>query len=164
MPAQAVWHFIQWLHYLALSVWIGSITFLSAVAAPSVHRSMASRALAGEIVRAMLKRMNTIELTCGLLLIVTTFSALRFVTENRAWLAAIVAVILLMALLTSFYAFQTAPKMEAIKDRTPALQELSANQEDKAEFDRLHKLYVRLMGLNLLLGLCALYGSVVVLK
>ncbi len=163
MPASGVWNFLIWLHYLALSLWIGGIGFLAGIAAPLVHRSMASRSVAGEIVRAMLKRLNTVELTCCMLLLVTSFSAFRFVAGHRL-LGGLITLILIMGILTSFYAFHVAPQMQAIKDRNLTFEALPAGNPDKAEFDRLHKFYVRLMSLNLMLGLVVLYGSVILLK
>ena len=72
MSAQLVWQFLQWIHYLALSLWVGGIVFLSAIAAPSAHQSMASKAVAGEIVGKMLRRFNNIELSCCFILVVTS--------------------------------------------------------------------------------------------
>src|SRR5437016_4332836 len=114
MPASCVWNFILWIHYLALSLWIGGITFLSAIAAPSAHRSMASRAIAGEIVGSMLKRFNWVEMVCCLILITTCASAFRFVAEHKQRLWILIAILVLMGLSTYFYAFSVTPQMDAI--------------------------------------------------
>ena len=163
MPATGVWNFILWLHYLALSLWMGGITFLSAIAAPSTHGSVASRAIAGEIVGRMLKRFNTMELTCALLLLVTSISSFRFVMRKESLWILIVA-ILVMGVFTSFYTFHLTPQMDSIKEKNPTLSTLSKDHPAKVEFDKLHHLYVRLMSLNLVIGIAALYGSVVILK
>ena len=109
MSATAVFSFIQWLHYLALSLWIGGITFVSAVAAPAAHRSMASKAIAGQIVGDMLKRLNAVEMICAGLLLVTSFSSMRFIQYHRHLLWVMVFFIILMAMMTSFYAFSVTP-------------------------------------------------------
>ncbi len=164
MSTNGILHFIQWVHYLALSLWVGGITFFSAVAAPSIHGSMASRALAGQIVGKMLKRLNLIELTCCVLLLATSFLSLRFVRERNHWLWYLILAICLMGTLTAFYSFHLAPRLEAIKTGVPTFDSLSPNHPSKIEFHRLHQLYVRLMSLNLVVGLLVLYGSVVLLK
>lgn len=159
-----LWNFIQWLHYLALSLWIGGIVFLSAGVAPSVHSSVASRAVAGQIVGKALKRLNMIELGACAFLIVTCFLAFRFVQNKQGWIWILILLVLLMGAITSFYSFQLAPKMEAIKQSVPTLDTLSAEHPSKVEFNHMHQLYVRLMVVNLILGLVVLYGSVVVFK
>jgi hypothetical protein len=155
---------VQWLHYLALSLWIGGITFLSAAAAPAAHSSMASRAVAGQIVAKILRRLNAIELVCCTLLLVTSLSSFRFVRERQSWLWYLILVILLMGILTCYYRFYLTPRLESIKEEVPTLETLSPEHPSKVEFNKLHRLYVKLMSLNLVLGLMALYGSVVILK
>ena len=164
MSASGIWYFIQWLHYLALSLWVGGITFLCAVAAPSVHHSMVSRAVAGQVVAKMLKRLNVIEIACCFLLIVTSVLSFRFIHQKQNGLWYLIVFILSMGLLTAFYSFYLTPKLEAIKEKVPTLDSLSADHPSKVEFNRLHQLYVKLMSLNLVIGLFVLYGSVVVLR
>ena len=98
-----------------------------------------------------------------MLLLVTSFSSFRFITDRRL-LTVVITLVLLMGILSSFYAFQLAPKMQGIKERTAAFETLPADNPDKMVFNRLHKLYVRLMSLNLVLGLVVLYVSVILLK
>ena len=164
ISAESILDFIRWLHYLALSLWIGGIVFLSFIAAPAAHRSMASRTLAGQIVSGMLKRLNVVELVCCSVLLGTGFSSLRFMMDNSKEIFGLIAVIILMGSATLFYTFRLTPQLESIKERVPTLDSLSPENPDKKEFSRLHKLYVRLMSMNLLLGLTALYVSVGVLR
>ena len=164
MQPSTVWHLIQWLHYLGLSLWIGGIVFFSAIAAPSAHRSMASKAIAGEIVGKMLARFNSVEITCTLLLLVTSVSSFRFIQERKEWLGLMIAVIFLMGAVVLFYAYPLTARLETLKEKIPTLEVLSASNSAKKEFDRLHHLYVRLMSLSLVLGLAVLYGSVILLK
>jgi uncharacterized membrane protein len=163
MPADGVWNFLLWLHYLGLALWIGGIIMITAVAIPAAHRSMASKAVAAEIVRGTLKKLNMVEMTCCLLLLVTTVSSFRFV-QQRHLLYELIFGIVLMGLITIVYAFQLTPQLERLRESTPTLDSLSENHETKKEFLRIHKLYVRLMSVNLVLGLAVLYGSVVILK
>ncbi len=164
MSANGIWYFIQWLHYLALSLWVGGITFLSAVAAPSAHRSMASRTIAGQIVGKMLRRLNIIEIICCILLLATSFLSFRFVRDRQHWIWYLMLAVLLMGTLTAFYSFYLTPRLDAVKTSVPTFDSLSQDHPSKIEFHRLHKLYVKLMSLNLVLGLLVLYGSVIILK
>lgn len=54
--------------------------------------------------------------------------------------------------------------MRALKEKVPTLDALSTGNPIKLEFDHLHKVYVKLMSFNMVLGLAVLYGSVVVFR
>ncbi len=149
---------------MALALWIGGITLLCVAVAPAVHHSMASKPVAGEIVGKILDRLNRIEIGCWLTLLATGFSSFHFVSSKVSELSMLVLVIFTMGLLTLFYAFHLPSRMAALREKTPTLDTLSANHAAKIEFNRLHRIYVRLMSLNLVLGLGVLYGSVVILK
>lgn len=161
MSASGVWNFLQTLHYLSISLWVGGIVFLSAVAAPSIHGSVISRALAGQVVRRMLERFNMIEFGACFFLIATSLSALRYVSFKRGCVGLALAAIL-MGLVTSYYALSLGPRMERLKASAPVFETLPETDPARVEFKALHHLYVRLMGLNLVLGLGLLYGSVVI--
>ena len=164
MPVSGAWHFILWTHYIALALWIGGITFVSAVAAPATHRSMASKAVAGEIVSRILKRLNGVEFGSCVVLLFTSLASFHFVVGQERLLWNLILAIGFMGLLTSFYTFYLTPRMDSLKEKIPTLDTLSAHHGAKMEFDRLHAIYVKLMSLNLVLGLIVLYGSVVILK
>ena len=160
----SVWWFIQWIHYLALTIWIGGIVVFSAVVAPVIHRSMVSKALAGEIAGSILKRLNLVEVFCFLLLIATSFSASVFISGDLKALWYLIFSVMMMGILTAYYAFHLTPRMKSLREKIPALDELLESNPAKVEFDRLHRIYVKLMSLNLVIGLAVLYGSVVFLK
>lgn len=161
MPASDVWRFIEWVHYLFLSLWIGGIVSVSVIAAPAIHRSMISKPLAGEIVREMFKRLNQLELLSFFFLIVTTFVSARFVAEDsKVWM--LVLTILTMGLLSSFYTFYLSARLRAVREGADGFESLPPEHSSKKKFGSLHRLYVRLMSLNLILGMTALYGSVVI--
>ena len=159
-----MWNFLVWLHYLAIVLWAGGITSLAGIAAPAIQRSMASRAVAGEIVGAMLRRFNVVEIACFLILLVTSLSARSFVFERKSWLWIIMLIIVVMGISTCFYSFHLAPRMHALKEKVPTLEALSENHPVKLEFDHLHKVYVKLMSMNLVFGLAVLYLSVLIFK
>ncbi|MBI3306977.1 MAG: DUF4149 domain-containing protein [Candidatus Omnitrophica bacterium] len=164
MPTSGVWHLILWIHYLALAFWIGGITFFAAAVAPVIHRSMIAKALVGDVISKTLKRLNIIELTACLTLLATTISASHFSRGHDRYLNSLILLEITMGLTTLFYTYLLAPRMEALRDKIPTLDMLSSNQAVKIEYDRLHKIYVRLMSLNLALGMILLYASVAILK
>ena len=164
MPASGIWNLILWIHYTALALWIGGISFLCLVAAPVVHHSMASKAVAGEIVGKILKRLNVIELGSCFVLISTTLTSFHFISGREKLLWDLMLGVIFMGILTVFYAYHPTPRMDSMKEKIPAFDSLSANHAAKIEFNRLHRIYVKLMSLNLVLGLMVLYGSVVALK
>lgn len=157
-----IWDWIRWVHYLALALWIGGIFFLSAAVAPSVHSSMAAKAVAGQIVAKTLKRLNTLEIMCSLLLIATLILSRRFVAASVP-LNVLLGLVLLMGILACFYAFILTPKMERLR-LTPGFETQTDDQDMKREFRSLHRLYTRLMAFNLVLGVVVLYGSIVLLS
>ncbi len=163
MPASGVWSFIEWVHYLFLSLWIGGIVTACVIATPVVHRSMISKPLAGEIVREIFRSLNQLELMSFFFLVITTFASMRFAgNEAKVWL--LLLTIVTMGLLCSFYAFYLSARLSAVREDTAGFESLPAEHPSKKRFGRLHRLYVRLMSLNLILGMTALYGSVVIFK
>ena len=163
MSESGIWHFIQWLHYLALCLWIGGITFLAGIVAPVVHHSLGSKALAGEIVGKILKRLNAVELGAWLILMFTASAAFHFVRAPQR-LGYILILLITMGILAFFYSYYLTSRMQSIKQHVPPLEMSSEGHAAKIEFDRLHRLYVKLMSLNLVIGMIVLYVSVVVLK
>ena len=163
MNSSGIWYFILWMHYLALALWIGGMVVVSAVVAPSVHGSMVSKALAGEIIGKVLSRLNSIELLCASILIGTLTSSIHFISTGLS-VSYLLLTVGTMGLITLFYAFHLTPKMKTLREGTLNFYDLSPEHAVKKEFRRLHKLYVNLMSLNLVLGLAVLYASLRVIQ
>ena len=165
MSSAMVWQFLQWLHASALSLWIGGIAVISFIVAPSVHRSMASRAIAGEIVGKVLRGFNRVEIVCFLILLATSFASFRFIDPSKKSLLVLgLALILLMGSFAGFYGVYLTSQMDSIKEQTSTLESLSDTHPSKVEFKKLHKLYVLLFFVNLILGLLVLYGTVLLFR
>lgn len=158
MTAQDAWHLVLCVHFLALSFWTGGIFFMAAIGAPSAYRSMASHAVASQIVGGMLKRLNGIEFMCCFLLLITSFSAFRFVpgAENSIW--KLIIGVLLMGGFSLYHALVLMPKLDAAQERIPAMAQ---DMPGRARFDTLYKRYVGLMAVNGALGIVLIYQSVV---
>lgn len=163
MSLNGAWHFILWMHYLGLSLWVGGIICLAGIAIPTVHHNLPSRALAEEITAKILKRLNFLETICCFMLLFTSFMSFRFVHGHQQEIGYLILTIIFMGLLTFYYSFILMPKLEDLKQRMPVLDN-NAGQAAKAEFDRLHQWYVNLVSLNLALALIVLYVSVAVFK
>jgi hypothetical protein len=127
---------------------------------PAVLPHVPGSEVAGEIVGKMLRRFNTVELACCLVMLSVVGSAFRFGFPARET-ALLISALVLMGILTVTYAYRITPRMEAIKEATPGFYDLSKDHLMRKEFNRLHRSYVRLMSVNLILGLAVLYGSAV---
>ena len=162
MTAENVWDILRWIHFLALSLWLGGIVFLVLIAVSAVHRSMVSRALAGEIVSGMLKRLNYLEIFACLVLLVTSVSSAHFLVGDDRAVLCLTGLVLAMGAVTAVYAFYLTPRMESLKSDQPGFEALEDGHEVRIRFKKLHQYYVQLMGLNMFLGLVTLYVSVAV--
>ncbi len=162
MPAEGIWVFIQWAHYMALALWLGGIFLLFVVVAPAVHGSMASRAVAGQIVGRALRRLNSIELFCCFLLVATLLSSREFVRDGGIYY--LLTGVLIMGAITSFYSFFVASRLELLRERTPGFDTLDAEHLVRRAFRVLHRSYVGLMSLNFILGSVILYYSVMIFE
>lgn len=158
-----LWVLIRIVFFFFISLWIGGIFFLFGVAAPAVHRSMASKVIAGEIVSGMLKRFHTVELTCCLFMLSSLILSVRFVSADRGCLGWLTAGVFCMGCLTCLYAFRLASSMDRLKETVPSLASLQDSHPDKSLFIRLHRAYVRLMAFNAFLGIAVLSAAVVLL-
>ena len=164
MPSSGFWHFLLWIHYLALVLWIGGIFFFSSIAAPVIQNSMTTKSIVHDTLSKILKRLNLVEIASCLLLIFTTLSSFHFVSGKDRSLSFLLLTIFTMGLITGFYAFYLTPRMNMIKEKIPSFDALSSSHAAKIEFDRLHRLYVKLMSLNLVLAMGILYSSVVLFQ
>lgn len=161
MDAETVWNVIQCVHYTALVLWIGGIFFVGIMVPPSVHRSMASKAITGQIVGDCLRRLNTLEFLACFTLIATLLLSSRFVYAEQENLIRLFLTVLMMGFMTSVYRFYLTPKLNWIRENTPTLDDLSGSHPEKKKFRSFHRSYVYLIFLNFLFGLFVLYGSIV---
>ena len=147
--------FFFFLENLGAGVWVGALaTFGFAVAAP-VFRGLPSVTLAGTLTAEVLHRINLMEMICAgfMVLAALVFLAQR---EQRSRLRIAKTVVAgLMVAVFSYYGTTLMKRMEYL--RTVEIQTFDTFDESKRaardEFDRLHKLYTRLAGANVWLGL-----------
>ena len=151
---------------LALSIWLGGILFLGAVAAPAAFKI--NRALGPQLVGAMLLRFNPITVVCGVLMLLGWFfegrpesaqsSAKRGRLSRRLWKVqgacsgAMLALTLFLSLVMMPRIVQLQPAVvPAVASSTS--RTLTPVAPAKAEFDRLHSRYTQLTLLCWWLGI-----------
>lgn len=138
------------LFFVALSVWVGGMVALGALAAPALFRHLPS-GQAGTIFGAILRRFAYVELACG---VVALTGASMTYAATRHWavfswirIVALTAMLLISAGAT----FGVNPKVARLRD--------VPGEEARREFDRLHGTSERLALLNVLLGTALLAVS-----
>lgn len=165
---------IQFIHLLALSVWVGGIVAIGAIVAPILFRRVKSRKTAGELMGEILRRFDQVTLFCAGALIVT--GVIKYVSwENLTpWNLTRYAAILVMTAGGLYSALVISPRLrewltspsgaEKASDTAPVspgfalsnVAEIKKNQNPRPDFNQLHHTSVRLMMLNLICGVIAL--------
>jgi uncharacterized membrane protein len=140
---------LQFVVLLSLVLWIGGIIFFSAVVAPSVFGVLTpvegGRHLAGEIVNRSLGALHWIGLVCGVVFLLASSIIHKSFRVTQHLL------VIGMLLLTAVSQFGITPRLAAIREEAPQLEQASPAQ--RAAFDRLHRLSTMTEGAVLLLGL-----------
>lgn len=175
---------IQFIHLLALSIWVGGIVGIGLIVAPTLFQRIKSRRTAGELMGEILRKFDLLSLFCIAALIIT--GIIKYWTwENLTpWNLTRYLAILIMsggglysALVVSpklrgWMAYQASPKVAAVSreaalrpsmvlasSSAAAVQTVEAVEKEESpipDFNRLHHLSVRLMTLNLICGVVAL--------
>jgi uncharacterized membrane protein len=136
------WAF-QFLLVLALSLWVGSLVFFTAVVAPGVFAAL-DRAAAGKLLADLFPRYYRAGAVCGgaaLLVLVLLF---LFDSGSRSLRFLQLTLVLLMLMATLYAGWILQPRVHQM--RQERLQASSAAQREDAErrFQRLHARSVRL--------------------
>lgn len=154
---------LRYLHVLALVVWLGGMILFGAVVAPTAFEVLQAsapgngRALAGELVGAMLARFHPIAYGAGTLLLVTLAAMAILGPRPRGFgvRSAIIASMLAVAL---YSGRAVLPELEALQ-REIGAPSSSLPQDDprRLRFEELHVLSTRLMIVNVAAGMVLLY-------
>ena len=140
------------IHFVVLSLWVGGLAAIALVVAPVAFH--VNRDLAGQVVGASLRVFGRIELVLAALALVTAF----FCQSVGVWGGTVRWVRLSMLLL------MTALSLGYVAGVYPAIEKVRGRAELKADFDNLHRLSVRLVGANLLLGVATIGLSAAAMK
>ncbi|MGA7157691.1 MAG: DUF4149 domain-containing protein [Acidobacteriaceae bacterium] len=140
----------------ALAVWVGGLVFFGFVAAVA-FKTLPAVEEAGLMVRGALISLHHIGLVCGIVYLLFTLALLATQRDTHPVRAAELALVIVMLGLTGFSEFSVIPRMES--DRLSAggdITKLAENSPTREQFNRLHKVSVRVEGGVLLAGLVLL--------
>jgi hypothetical protein len=156
MPRHPLLTLAKTLEVLALCLWLGGLVVAGAVVAPVTFGAL-ERAEAGRVMGEVFRRLNTIGIVCGGILLfalaMEAASVQPSLTRSRVVRAASVAVALGLGLYMGFALF---PEMETLR------REMRAASSPPAEFQQLHELSRRLISTQMLLLLFSLVLSAAV--
>lgn len=175
---------IQFIHLLALSIWVGGIVAIGLIVAPILFRRIKSRRAAGELMGEILRKFDLLSLFCIAALVIT--GIIKYWTwENLTpWnLTRYLAIVVMSAgglysalvvspELRRWMASQSSAKVGAVAREAvlrpsmvlassgsaaaQTLEEAETGENPPPDFNRLHHLSVRLMSINLICGVVAL--------
>ncbi len=139
--------------FLSLSVWIGSIVFLSFIAAPAAFSVLGKRDQAGALVVLVLGRMHFLGIAGGLI-----FLAARLVRAKTfgSLVAPAALAVVLMLLLTFVSQMGVSPRMARLKTEMGSVERTPLDNPLRIEFNKLHRVSVGLETLVLFSGITAL--------
>ncbi|NTW49811.1 MAG: DUF4149 domain-containing protein [Chlorobiales bacterium] len=146
--------FFHLLENLGAGIWVGSISMLAYVVAGTIFREIPSINMAGSLNGKILRKFNQLEGVAAAMMTVST--AYFLVTQNEINTALALRAVLLVCMIgfLVFYARTLTSKMEHL--RTVDIQDFdnfdSSKQKFRDEFNRLHKVYTKLVSFNLLMA------------
>ncbi|HWN87281.1 MAG TPA: DUF4149 domain-containing protein [Vicinamibacterales bacterium] len=154
---------LRLVYVLALAVWLGGMTILGAVVAPTIFQTMqtadpeSGRALAGLAFGEMLVRFHYVAYGCGVLLL-TMLVIMALLGPRPKGFAIRCGLVVAMLLVAAYSGLAVLTEIDAIQQEVGSLpSKLPASDPRRIRFDELHQLSTRLMMVNLLGGLVLLY-------
>ncbi len=152
---------LRYIEFLSLGTWVGSIIFLSFVVAPGAFATLGSRDQAGAVVGMALGRLHLLGLIAGVLFLVARAARALSTGRGLASLASPAALaVVVMLLLTLVSQYSVAPRMAHLRVQMGSVDRTPEDNPLRVEFNRLHRVSVRLEVAALLAGLAALFFTV----
>jgi len=145
---------LRFVHLLALGLWIGSVVFLSFVAAPALFGAL-PRDAAGRAVSTIFPRYYAFGAACG---VTALLSGLLLGARRMSWGRLLVIELALLALMTGIVLYSgrvVLPQASEARAARDGSREAKALDTAQARFDVLHRRSVLLNGTVLLLGIVA---------
>lgn len=150
-------HILRFLQVFTLGTWLGGILYLSFAVAPAAFGALGSRDQAGALVGLILARLHFFGWIAGVVfLLAVAFEVQLFSAALRP---AVLCVILMLAL-TGYSQWRVTPRMASLRAQMVSVDRTPRDNPLRVEFDRLHRISVRLESGVLLLGLAALFLTV----
>jgi uncharacterized membrane protein len=148
---------LRFLEVFALGTWLGGILYLSFAVAPGAFGTLGSRDQAGALVGLVLGRLHIFGVIAGIVYLV---AALVLARSLAALARPAALAVILMVVLTAASQWGVSSRMAALRTEMGSVDRTPVESPLRAEFDRLHKISVRLEGSILLLGIAALFLTV----
>lgn len=150
-----MWTTLRFFQLLGLSVLLGGMSYFSFIVAPTLFRGL-PREQAGDIVSLLFPGYYL--LSAIAIAVTLAASAFLFWREGAAARSSLASIILLgVMLIAMLYAGQViTPRAHQLKEESRIAQETPRRAEIDGEFNRLHRLAVRLNGFVLILALVLL--------
>lgn len=149
--------FLRYLQFLSLSIWVGSIIYLSFIVAPALFTKLPSLDQAGAVVGVVLPRLHWLGVGCGVVYVAATVALARsFRGFGKAGALAVIA----MVVLTLIAQMGVIPRMDRLRAQMGSIERTPVTSPLREQFDHLHVVSVRLEGAVLLLGLAAIFLTV----
>ncbi len=143
----------------ALGVWVGGMAVLGFIVAPAVFRTVPSRLQAGTIFGTILDRFGSMQIGLGALcLLMLALLRLGTALTDRAAVIRLGGILLMLGLVIHSH-HHLAPEIVRERESIVNFDSIPAGTPQKAGFDRLHRLSVRLSVATLAIGVGVLVCS-----
>ncbi len=143
--------------FLSLSVWLGSVVFLSLAVAPGAFAVLGSREQAGMVVGMALGRLHWIGIICGVVFLVAHALAAKSLPALTDLAALAVVLMLLLTLVSQFVVTPQMVNLRAeMKAQFGSVDATPPGNELRVQFNRFHQYSVWLESGVLLAGVLAL--------
>src|SRR5580704_12162031 len=145
---------LRFIQFLALGTWLGSIIYFSFAVAPALFAALQNRDQAGAVVGIALGRLHHLGVIAA---IVYLLASLGLALSPKFLAQPAVVAVIAMLVFTIISQHRITPRMAELRTQMVSVDATPPENPLRADFDRLHKLSVRLEGSVLLLGLIAMF-------
>ena len=136
-----------------MSLWLGSVAFLSFVVAPGAFALLGTRDAAGMLVGFSLARLHSAGIFLGLIFLLARLLRTR---DFASFTTAAALTVVLMVVLTALSQFTVSNRMENLKRQMVSVQNTPENDPLRVEFNRLHHISVAYETAVLVLGFASM--------
>ncbi len=150
----------QFLLTLALSLWVGTIAFFSAVVAPTIFQAM-DRAAAGKLLAEVFPRYYRAGVVCGVSALLSVLVLFLFESGSRGLRFLQTLLVLVMLSSTLYAGWILEPRIHRLKEERVSAATPVARAEAQKRFDALHARSVQANLAVLAMGIAGL-GSLAV--
>lgn len=142
------------LENVGAGVWVGALLTFGFAVAGTIFRGLPSITLAGSINAQILHKLNLIEAGAAIAIALATLFFLVQPAERTPIRLSKTVLLVLMITALIYYGAILADQMEYLRTEIGNFDQFDvAKQAFRDEFNRLHKVYTRLVGANLVMGL-----------